>query len=178
MNRLCLVLPGLLLTASCSGGSPAATTIAGPSAMGPAPQAATAAVDRRTFQRSVNVMAPSVCLGGTFRITGTITGWVQTVVDPQGHMVFTQHADFSQLTATLGSDVWSADPGSHEIWSESLTPPGEAATVSVHEGHSRFTSSTGAPDVLFVHRIHRLWLPGGEFQLNDVTFEAVCYGPM
>jgi hypothetical protein len=175
MKRLCAVLPSLLLAAACSGGAPAGLTVAGPSALASAPLASTT-VDRRTFQRAANVMAPSQCLGGTFRITGTITGWVQTVVNPEGHLVFTQHADFSRLTATLGTDSWSADPGSHEIWSESLTPAG-SGTVTVHEGRSRFTSSTGAPDVLFVHRIHRLWLPDGENQLNDVTFEAECYGP-
>ena len=100
------------------------------------------------------------------------------VVTPGGHTHVTEHADFSQLTGTFGGDVWKLAPGSHEIFCRSLQPVGDSSPRGiVHEGRTRFISETGGPNVRFVHRIHRVFWPGGETRINAVTFEAQCYGP-
>jgi hypothetical protein len=132
---------------------------------------------RGHFQFQANIPAPSPCLGGIFRITGTITGWFQDVVNPNGRGHTIEHLDFSNLTGTFGGRTWQSQPGSVEIWSVHISPPGETASVVVHEGRTRFVADDAAdPDILFVHRIHQLELPTGELHLNNVSGEAFCVG--
>jgi hypothetical protein len=132
---------------------------------------------RGDFQFQANIPAPSPCLGGIFRITGTITGWFQDVVDPNGRGHTIEHLDFSNLTGTFDGRTWQSQPGSVEIWSVHISPPGDAASLVVHEGRTRFVADDDAdPNILFVHRIHQLRLPSGEIQLNNVTGGAFCVG--
>ena len=132
---------------------------------------------RGDFQFQANIPAPSPCLGGTFQITGTITGWFQEVVNPNGRVHIIEHLDFSNLTGTFGGRTWQSQPGSVEIWSVHISPPGETASVVVHEGRTRLVADDPAdPDIMFVHRIHQLELPTGELHLNNSSFEAFCIG--
>jgi hypothetical protein len=133
--------------------------------------------DRQEFSQPVVIPVPSPCLGGTFTVAGTISGWFQVIVTPNGHVQVTEHIDFSQLTASFDGRSWTAQPGSVEIWSRSLAPLGDAARVVVHEGRTRFVADDGAgPGIMFVHRIHQLRLPNGDVLINDIVFEAFCRG--
>lgn len=136
---------------------------------------ATVTSDRGDFQFQANIPAPSPCLGGTFQITGTITGWFQDVVNLNGRVNTIEHLDFSNLTGTFAGRTWQSQSGSVEIWSVHISPVGDAASVVVHEGRTRFVADDpGDPDIMFVHRIHQLRLPSGEIQLNNVSGEAFC----
>jgi hypothetical protein len=136
--------------------------------------------NRQAFQGTIpapGIPAPSSCLGGTFFINGTISGWSQSVVDPNGTVHFTEHIDFSQLVASFGSRTWTAQPGSHEIWSGKFSLVGDPKQVVVHEGRTRFLADDGqGPKMMFIHRIHRLVLPSGELQHHIEKLEAVCIG--
>jgi hypothetical protein len=136
--------------------------------------------NRQDFQQTIpapGIPAPSPCLGGTFFINGTISGWSQSVLDPNGTLHFTEHIDFSQLVASFGDRTWTAQPGSHEIWSGKFSVVGDPEEVVVHEGRTRFLADDGqGPKMMFIHRIHRRVLPGGELQHHNTSMEAVCIG--
>jgi hypothetical protein len=186
MRRLFIALSLPLALAACSGNTPTTSpavltepTSLTSAAGAPSLQAQGGAVTSRAdFQQPVSIDVYSECLAGTFHITGTINGWVAIATTPDGYTERTMHADFSQLAAALvgdSTDVWTADPGSHEIWSRRFAPGDPVNIRQMHEGRTRFSSSTGAPNIRFVHRIQYVELPNGEVQLNDVTFEADCY---
>ena len=165
---------GLVVTSLLAAGCDAPPTAPEVDPLSVAPSA-TVMSDRIDFQFQANIPAPSPCLGGTFRITGTITGWAQQVVNPNGRVHTVEHLDFSHLTGTFDGRTWQSQPGSVEIWSVHISPPGDAASLIVHEGRTRFVADDPAdPDIMFVHRIHRLRLPSGQLQLNEVTGEAFC----
>lgn len=179
MNRsIASLIPLLILAASLSTGGCTADLISPEFAeRGTANPDQVVARDRGTFSQNVAIPVPSQCLGGTLLVTGTISGWFQNVATPNGHLKVTEHIDFSQLTASFDGKTWSARPGSHEIWSNSFPPGGDAASVIVHEGRTRFHPDDGeGTNLVFVHRIHRVFTPAGEFVVNNVLGQAFCYG--
>ena len=130
-----------------------------------------------SFTPPNGIPVPAPCLGETFLVTGTITGWARIVITPNGHVTVHEQTDFTGTIATSGGDTWVAAPGAHELFTFAFNiGPDGAAEVTVHEGHSRYVSQGDQPDVRFVHRIHRVWLPSGELQWNRVTFEGLCIG--
>lgn len=175
MYRMRAVLPAslvpviILLGAGCDAG-PTAPASAAPST----PTFSVTGV-RQPFQGTAGFSAPAPCLGGDITITGPVSGWYQVLHTPTGTTEYTEYDDFSQLTASLGGETWTARPGSHEIWSESLPPVGDATRKVTHEGRTGFDPVDGeGPSLFFVHRIHGVLLPSGDLHFYNVTFEAYC----
>jgi hypothetical protein len=169
-----------VLSVRCAEAPPTEPTLVTPEA----PLLSGATTNRVEFQflfggpAGIGFNAP--CLGGILVIRGLVTGWAQITQTPNGHTHITEHWDFTQLTASLGADSWSAAPGAGEMFSFNLPPLGAAAIRVVHNGRSRFIADGDRPDVFFIHRFHVLRLPSGEFLFTrpETEFaEIQCIGP-
>jgi hypothetical protein len=186
---LTAVVAAALVTGGCEGRLPtapdrmpavSASATAPPSTHG---GSATTEFVEFTFNPTINVPAP--CLGvGLFVITGTVQGWARITTAPNGQVHLVERWDFSQLTATFGTDTWRAAPGSGEMFQFNNLPGvgGTGAPVAgvVHQGRTRFIADGDAPDVFFVHRFRILRLPNGEFQFTRMETEIAeiaCIGP-
>lgn len=179
---LAFVTGGVLAACSDvpSSGPPPATLL------GPAVSSADAAfVGRISFTEPDVVFppvdAPCLNLGEPLTITGTISGWYQLTQTSGGHQHWTEHDDFTGLTASGGGHTWSAGPGAHEIWSENLPATeagyGESAFNIIHEGRSPFVGPDGATAFIFVHRIHWVVTPGLELVVDNLSGLTVkCIG--
>lgn len=130
-----------------------------------------------TFYANAYPPAVADCLGGPIHFFGPVSGWWEAHLTSSGQEGYQEYDDFSNLTATQGSQTWTAAPGSHEIWAENF-PIGTAgmAAVLVHEGSTRFLSNDGAPTLLFRHSIHVLERPDGTIEHDNVTVEVECLG--
>jgi hypothetical protein len=173
-----------LLTAGCGDTLPTMPTPAGVTAHESVGSTHGATTELEEFQFSPTIPVPAPCLGGgTFVITGTVSGWARITTTPNGQVQLMEKWDFSQLTGTHGGHTWTAAPGSGEMFSFNNLPGvgGTGTPVSgvVHQGRSRFVADGDGPDVFFVHRFRILRLPSGEFQFTRLETELAeiqCVG--
>jgi hypothetical protein len=173
-----------LLNGGCGDSPITGPTVASIAAPDSAASTHGATTEFEEFQFSPTIRVPAPCLGGgTFVITGTVSGWARITTTPNGQVHLMEKWDFSQLTGSHGGSTWTAAPGSGEMFSFNNLPGvgGTGTPVSgvVHQGRSRFIADGEAPDVFFIHRFRILRLPSGEFQFRRVETEVAeiqCVG--
>ena len=120
---------------------------------------------------------PVACLNSDVLITGTIFGWDRTVTRPNGSGHVTTFWDVSNVRIELGDQVWTAGPGSSEIFVWTFEAGG-IERVHHHLGAVIFRAGNGRPELQLYHQIQRVTPPGAEEpELFRNIFEIRCVAP-
>lgn len=166
-----------VIVLACAGWLVAGCTDPAADPVGPtAPQAAI--VDFQEYAFPLNFPnVPVACLNSDVLITGTIFGWDRTVTRPNGSGHVTTFWDVSNVRIELGDQVWTAEPGSSEIFVWTFAAGG-IERVHHHLGAVIFRADGGRPELQLYHQIQRVTPPGAEEpELFRNIFEIRCVAP-
>ena len=174
-RALALALTGLL-TVGCM--EPTADPVGPTATEADAPRgSARATVELEEFTFAVPFVLPVACLNSFVQASGTISGWVRTVTRPDGSGHVTEFWDASDVQLQLGDQVWTAGPGSTEMFVSNLTEGG-VERVFHHQAAMIFRGGDGRPDLQLFHQLHIMHLPGAEEPVvKENEFYIRCVGP-